>query len=88
MGDKSVQRDYFARMSRSMTTLCNNFATVMHSNDDYDNPPMDGIWGAVELPQLQLPKDQQYKGEVEVESVRYFLGLNWQIGYKKVDDTK
>jgi len=32
-------------------------ATVMHKSQDYDNPPMNGIWGTTELPALRDQTD-------------------------------
>lgn len=39
-------------MSRAFALKAHSFARVLHSASDYLDPPMDGIWGRVELPQL------------------------------------
>lgn len=67
---RDTPRDYFKEMSRAMATLCDTFATVMHSESQYQNPPMDGIWGQVEFAQLQTPRDEQPR-HVQVDKVSY-----------------
>jgi hypothetical protein len=45
-------------MSRAFAIKARNSALVMHSSDDYADPPQDGIWGRVEFPVLrgEIPK--------------------------------
>jgi hypothetical protein len=57
-------------MSRAMARLCKVFATVMHSDAQYEDPPRDGIWGTVEFDQLIKPREDQFLGGVEVELVK------------------
>jgi hypothetical protein len=44
-------------MSNAYARMARKSATVMHKSQDYDNPPMDGIWGKIELPALRDQTD-------------------------------
>jgi hypothetical protein len=41
-------------MSRAFALKAKSFATVMHSTQNFANPPKSGIWARVEWPALQL----------------------------------
>jgi hypothetical protein len=70
MVDDKISRVYFVAMSRAMAKLCNVFATVTHSDEQYEDPPRDGIWGTVEFDQLIKPREDQFLGGVEVELIK------------------
>lgn len=46
-------RTYYKGMSQAFARLARGSATVVHKDADYSSPPMDGIYGTVELPTLQ-----------------------------------
>jgi hypothetical protein len=48
---------YYSSMSNAYARMARETATVMHKTQDYDNPPMDGIWGETELPALRDKTD-------------------------------
>ena len=48
---------YYSNMSNAYARMARESATVMHKKKDYDNPPMDGIWGKTELPALRYKTD-------------------------------
>lgn len=50
--DESQQLRFFENMSRAFAIKAQSFARVLHSEGDYHDPPMDGIWGRIEFPQL------------------------------------
>jgi hypothetical protein len=44
-------------MSNAYARMARKSATVMHKTQDYFNPPMNGIWGKIELPALRDKTD-------------------------------
>ncbi|MBE7182197.1 MAG: hypothetical protein INR71_13510, partial [Terriglobus roseus] len=50
--DRATQLRYFENMSRAFATKATAFARVLHRAADYADPPLDGIWGRVELPEV------------------------------------
>jgi hypothetical protein len=48
---------YYSSMSNAYARMARESATVMHKTQDYDNPPMNGIWGKTELPALRDKTD-------------------------------
>jgi hypothetical protein len=44
-------------MSNAYARMARKSATVMHKTQDYLNPPMNGIWGKIELPALRDKTD-------------------------------
>lgn len=40
---------FYENMARAFAIKANGIAAVMHAFDDYDDPPLGGIWGKVEL---------------------------------------
>lgn len=51
--DDTERQLFFTHMSRAFAMKARNFSTVLHSSDNYPNPPSTGIWGTVEFPALQ-----------------------------------
>jgi len=51
MGNYRDEMKYFENMSRAFAMKAHNIATVLHR--DIYNPPMNTIWGRIELPVLQ-----------------------------------
>jgi hypothetical protein len=49
----SWRHTYYSSMSNAYARMARESATVMHKTQDYDNPPMNGIWGKTELPALR-----------------------------------
>lgn len=47
--NSSLQKEYYENMARAFAIKANGVAVVMHAFDDYDDPPLSGIWGMVEL---------------------------------------
>jgi hypothetical protein len=45
------EKTYFENMSRAFAMKAQNIAFVLHRN--IENPPLETIWGMVELPALQ-----------------------------------
>lgn len=52
-GHADATNKYYEGMSEAFARLARGTATVVHDNTDYKSPPMDGIYGRVELPTLQ-----------------------------------
>lgn len=44
---------FYGNMSKAFAIKAGGLATVMHSTDDYDEPPKDGIWATIELPTMK-----------------------------------
>jgi len=44
---------FFMHMSRAFAMKARNFSTVLHSAQNYPDPPKTGIWGRVEFPVLE-----------------------------------
>ena len=40
-------------MSKAFAIKAGGIATVMHSAEDYNQPPEDGIWATIELPTMK-----------------------------------
>jgi hypothetical protein len=55
-------------MSNAYARMARESATVMHKTQDYDNPPMNGIWGKTELPAL--------RDKTDVKEVSSFLSTH------------
>ncbi|KAM0700057.1 hypothetical protein Q7P36_000268 [Cladosporium allicinum] len=53
----TLTHTYYSRMSNAYARMARESATVMHKTQDYDNPPMNGIWGKTELPALRYETD-------------------------------
>lgn len=53
----ALQRQYYQTMSAAFARMARGSATVMHLNQNLQNPPTHGIWGSIELPQLRTSTD-------------------------------
>ena len=53
----TLTHTYYSNMSNAYARMARKSATVMHKKKDYDNPPMNGIWGKTELPALRYKTD-------------------------------
>jgi hypothetical protein len=51
--DTTQQLKFFENMSRAFALKAREFATVLHSSENYATPPKTGIWARVEFPALQ-----------------------------------
>jgi hypothetical protein len=51
--DTDQQLRFFENMSRAFAYKARNFATVLHSAENYASPPKTGIWARIEFPTLQ-----------------------------------
>jgi len=49
-------------MSNAYARMARESATVMHKTKDYFDPPMNGIWGKIELPALRDKTDVKEVG--------------------------
>jgi len=61
------RQHFFGNMSRAFAMKARNFSTVLHSGENYRNPPTNGIWGSVEFPTLLV----QREGGVNFVSLPY-----------------
>jgi len=52
-GEDEERQYFFSEMSRAFAKMAQNFSTVLHSCENYGQPPSNGIWGMVEFPTLQ-----------------------------------
>ncbi|KAI1171544.1 hypothetical protein F4777DRAFT_49946 [Nemania sp. FL0916] len=50
--DETQRRSFFENMSLAFAQKACDGASVLHSFQYYFDPPLDGIWGTVELPEL------------------------------------
>jgi len=55
--DATLKRRYYSSMSNAYARMARESATVMHRTRDYFDPPLDGIWGKIELPTLSDKTD-------------------------------
>jgi hypothetical protein len=44
---------FYGNMSKAFAIKAGGLVTVMHSEEDYDEPPTDGIWATIELPTMK-----------------------------------
>jgi hypothetical protein len=51
--DPASRTRFYEAMSRAFAMKAQGYVTVMHGGEDYERPPMDGIWGRVEFPTLR-----------------------------------
>jgi hypothetical protein len=51
--DDNLRQTFYENMSRAFALKAQNFSTVLHSENNYKNPPSDGIWARVEFPTLE-----------------------------------
>lgn len=51
MSNPETQLIYFKNMSKAFAMMSRDWAAVLHRN--IDDPPMETIWGQVELPALK-----------------------------------
>jgi hypothetical protein len=54
--DPKKRTIFYENMSAAFAAKARGIVTVMHSAIDYQIPPVDGIWGRIELPKLKLSK--------------------------------
>lgn len=51
--DNATRNIFFERMSEAFATKASGYVHVMHDPADYDEPPMNGIWGRIEQKALR-----------------------------------
>jgi hypothetical protein len=51
--DPVKQKSFYETMSKAFAMKAQGYVTVMHDKGDYENPPMDGIWGRIEFPTMR-----------------------------------
>ena len=56
-GDRATTMTFYENMSRAYARMARQNATIMHSHSDYASPPLDGIWGRIELPTIRDATD-------------------------------
>ncbi|EME79625.1 uncharacterized protein MYCFIDRAFT_199331 [Pseudocercospora fijiensis CIRAD86] len=54
---KNTQRNFFENMSSAYAQMARSHAYVMHTLSDFASPPMEGIWGRIELDVLTQRTD-------------------------------
>lgn len=52
-GNDTERTHFFGNMSEAFAMKAQHSATVLHSCDNYPQPPTNGIWATVEFPALQ-----------------------------------
>jgi hypothetical protein len=58
--DKTTRQQFYENMSRAFAIKAHGAVEVMHGSEDYEAPPMDGIWGRVEFPTI-LHREKVYQ---------------------------
>lgn len=51
--DPAKRTWFYEAMSKAFAMKAQGYVTVMHDKGDYENPPMDGIWGRIEFPTMK-----------------------------------
>jgi hypothetical protein len=51
--DPDQRASFYGNMSKAFAIKAAGSAIVMHSTNDYDEPPQDGIWARIELPTMK-----------------------------------
>jgi len=69
MENYSDEMEYFENMSEAFAMKAHKIATVLHRN--IENPPMNTIWGGVELPVLQAADNPG--GVVDYANINFIL---------------
>ena len=55
--DAGIRTTFFENMSKAYAKMAREIATVMHLSQSYTDPPMDGIFGRIEVPTLRNETD-------------------------------
>jgi hypothetical protein len=71
--DENLRTLFYENMSRAFAIKANGSATVMHSLSDYDSPPLEGIWGRVELPTIKEATNVDWLSKVKENGEGYLL---------------
>lgn len=52
--DLILKTNFYENMARAFAIKANGVAAVMHAFEDYDDPPLNGIWGKIELEAVKV----------------------------------
>ncbi|KAF2113493.1 hypothetical protein BDV96DRAFT_577895 [Lophiotrema nucula] len=81
--DATKRTMFYENMSRAFAKKANGSVVVMHGADDYDKPPMDGIWGRVELPTMKDGDGVSSVGKIKDDGSEH--KVVWRRKSEKVD---
>ena len=80
--EESLRTIFYENMSRAFAMKANGSAIVMHSLKDYDNPPLNGIWGRIELPTIKKVAKVDLLAKIKETGDGYLLF--WWLHYEAV----
>jgi len=78
--DPAHRTRFYEAMSRAFALKARGVAAVMHADADYDDPPVDGIWGRVELPAIKTATT------VGVVNKLDGLAKRWGVAWRRAVD--
>lgn len=70
---ESLRTIYYENMARAFAMKANGSAMVMHGLKDYDKPPLEGIWGRVELPTIKKVANVDWLAKIKESGDGYLL---------------
>lgn len=71
--EKSLRTVFYENMSRAFAMKANGSAMVMHGLKDYDKPPLDGIWGRIELPTIKKVESVDWLAKIKESGDGYLI---------------